>query len=65
MAPTEGYADVSVEDAAALAEKHGLRKTGGSDCHGPNSGKFRIGEVRVSREQLEALRERADQRRPL
>jgi len=64
-APTEGYAGVSVEDAAALAEKHGLLQTGGSDCHGPDSGKFRIGEVRVSGEQIKSLRNCADQRRPL
>jgi hypothetical protein len=64
-APTEGYAGVSVEDAAALAEKHGLIQTGGSDCHGPDSGKFRIGEVRVSGEQIKSLRNCADQRRPL
>ena len=64
-APTQGYADVSVEDAAALAEEYGLIQTGGSDCHGPDSGKFRIGEVRVSEAQLDALRERADRRRPL
>jgi predicted metal-dependent phosphoesterase TrpH len=64
-APTEGYADVSVEDAAALAEKYWLLQTGGSDCHGPESGKFRIGEIRVSDSQLDALRERADRRRSL
>jgi len=64
-APSEGYADVSVEDAAALADKFRILKTGGSDCHGPGSGKFRIGEVRVPEEQLESLRERADQRRSL
>ena len=64
-APTTGYADVSVEDAAALAEVHGLIKTGGSDCHGPDSGKFRIGEVRVSDAQLDELREHADRRRSL
>lgn len=64
-APTQGYADVSVEDAAALAEEHGLLQTGGSDCHGPDSGKFRIGEVRVSKPQLDGVRERADRRRLL
>ena len=64
-APTEGYADVSVEDAAALAEVYGLIQTGGSDCHGPDSGKFRIGDVRVSEAQLDALQERADRRRQL
>lgn len=64
-APTSNYADVSVEEAAALAEEHELIRTGGSDCHGPDSGKFRIGEVRISETQLDALRERADRRRPL
>lgn len=64
-APSEGYADVSVDDAATLAEKHELLQTGGSDCHGPDSGKFRIGEVTIPEAQLEALRVRADQRRAL
>lgn len=59
------YADVSVEDVAVIAEEHELIQTGGSDCHGPGSGKFRIGDVRVSGEQLNALRQRANQRRPL
>ena len=55
---SEDYADIGVEEAEALAEEHGLLKTGGSDCHGPDSGKFRIGEVRVSEElfaELESL----------
>lgn len=64
-APSEGYADVGVEDAAALADAHDLLWTGGSDCHGPGSGKFRIGEVRVSRERLDAVRKRANDRAPL
>jgi predicted metal-dependent phosphoesterase TrpH len=64
-APGEGYADVSAQDAAVLSEKYELLRTGGSDCHGPDSGKFRIGEVRVSGEQLGALRKSANQRRPL
>jgi predicted metal-dependent phosphoesterase TrpH len=64
-APSEGYADVSANDAAVLAEKHDLLRTGGSDCHGPGSGKFRIGDVRVSEDQLSALHRSADQRRPL
>ena len=64
-APSEGYADVSVADAATLAEKHELLQTGGSDCHGPDSGKFRIGAVTVSEAQLNALRNCADQRRSL
>lgn len=62
-APSEGYAGVSVEDAAALGGKFGLLQTGGSDCHGPGSGKFRIGEVRVTRSHMDALRERATERR--
>jgi len=51
----EEYAEVGVEDASRLAEEHGLLKTGGSDCHGPDSGKFRIGEVRVSKDRLREL----------
>jgi len=46
---------VTVEDAAALAEEHGLLKTGGSDCHGPGSGKFRIGDVRVPAAEFDDL----------
>jgi len=41
------YAAVGVDDALNLAELHDLLMTGGSDCHGPDSGKFRMGEVRV------------------
>ncbi|MDY6764386.1 MAG: PHP domain-containing protein [Halobacteria archaeon] len=50
--------DVGVEEANEIAEKHGLVKTGGSDCHGPGSGHFRIGSVRVPEEELEELRRR-------
>jgi predicted metal-dependent phosphoesterase TrpH len=50
------YADIGVEEAAALAEEYGLLATGGSDCHGPGSGKFRIGEVRLPAADYEALR---------
>lgn len=32
-----------VLDADKLARKHGILRTGGSDCHGQRSGKFRIG----------------------
>lgn len=64
-APNGDYADVSVEDVRTLAEDYSLIQTGGSDCHGPDSGKFRIGEVRVSEAQLDRLRERANHRRPL
>lgn len=44
---SDEYSDIGVEDADSLAEEYGLLKTGGSDCHGPGSGKFRIGNVRV------------------
>ncbi|MFB6284318.1 MAG: PHP domain-containing protein [Halobacteria archaeon] len=56
---SDRYADLGVEDAHRLAEKHGLIKTGGSDCHGRGSGKYRIGEVRVPEEELEKIREKA------
>jgi predicted metal-dependent phosphoesterase TrpH len=61
--PSGEYADVSVEDAATIAEERNLIKTGGSDCHGPRSGKFRIGDVRVTEKQLDALYNRASQYR--
>lgn len=57
------YAAIDVERAADLAASHDLLPTGGSDCHGPGSGKFRIGDVRLTRAELEAIRERADDRR--
>lgn len=53
---SDDYADIGVEEAEALAEGHSLLKTGGSDCHGPESGKFRIGKVAVTEEQLLKLR---------
>jgi predicted metal-dependent phosphoesterase TrpH len=56
------YADVTVSDAASLAETFDLLKTGGSDCHGPDSGKFRLGERGVSAEILQLLSQRATQR---
>jgi predicted metal-dependent phosphoesterase TrpH len=46
---SEDYANIGVKEAETLAEEHSLLKTGGSDCHGPGSGKFRIGGVQVSR----------------
>ncbi|MDY7082282.1 MAG: PHP domain-containing protein [Halobacteria archaeon] len=57
---SDRHADIGVEGAEQLAEEHGLVKTGGSDCHGPDSGKFRIGEVRVPREEFEKLKELAE-----
>jgi len=64
-APSEGYAEVTVADAAAMADQHDLLRTGGSDCHGPGSGKFRIGRVRVTAADLDAIRGLADSREPL
>lgn len=64
-APDEGYAAVDVERAREFSTEYGLLRTGGSDCHGPGSGKFRIGEVRVESEHVAAVRDRADERRPL
>lgn len=64
-APSEGYADVGVEGTAALADEHDLLRTGGSDCHGPGSGKFRVGEVRIDEGELDALRAAADRRRAI
>lgn len=48
--------DVGIEEALGLAEEHGLLRTGGSDCHGEGSEKFRIGDVRVPAEDLRRLR---------
>jgi len=59
---SKDYADIGVADAAAIAEAKGLFKTSGSDCHGPGSGKYRIGDVRVSPPTLDKLRERAAER---
>jgi len=64
-APDGDYADVTVNRAAELADAFDLLRTGGSDCHGPDSGKFRVGQVRVTREDLEALRDRAEERSAL
>jgi hypothetical protein len=62
---SDDYADVTADDAADLAFTYDLLQTGGSDCHGPDSGKFRIGQVRVAADHFVALREKAASRRPL
>ncbi len=62
---SDSYADIDSTDAATIATEYDLLHTGGSDCHGPDSGKFRIGEVRLGADHLEKLRERAGARRPL
>jgi len=55
------YAAVGVEDASAWAEACGLLVSGGSDCHGPGSGKYRIGDRTIDEPALEALRSEAAQ----
>lgn len=57
--PPERYAGTTEEEAGKLAEKFDLLKTGGSDCHGPESGKYRIGEKGVTPEELQEIREKA------
>jgi predicted metal-dependent phosphoesterase TrpH len=57
--------DVGVAEADALATEHDLLRTGGSDCHGPASGKFRLGSVRVPADDLEALFEAAGLEAPV
>lgn len=54
--------DVGIEEALGLAEEHDLLRTGGSDCHGEGSEKFRIGEVRVPASDLRRLRKAASVR---
>jgi predicted metal-dependent phosphoesterase TrpH len=48
-----------VRELKALAVELGLGVTGGSDCHGPDSPRRAVGACTISREELEALRERA------
>ncbi|GAB3411993.1 PHP domain-containing protein [Haloparvum alkalitolerans] len=55
----DAYADIDVAEADELAAEYDLLRVGGSDCHGPGSGKFRIGGTGISREQFELLRETA------
>ena len=56
---SEEYPDIGVKEASELADRHGLLKTGGSDCHGPDSGKFRMGEITVSRSYVKSIRNSA------
>lgn len=55
----DAYADIGITEADEIADEHNLLRIGGSDCHGPGSGKFRIGGTGVSGEQFELLREAA------
>ncbi len=47
------------ETAKELAEAYDLLVTGGSDCHGSDSDKFFLGDVRLPYRHVEALKERA------
>lgn len=58
------YAAIDIKDAATFAAEYDLLTTGGSDCHGPDSGKFRIGEVRMTESELTAVRKQVTERRP-
>lgn len=59
---SDAYAEIGVADAESMAAENDLLVTGGSDCHGPGSGKHRIGDVRVSMDYLTAVRELAESR---
>lgn len=58
-ADDDRYADIDVARADRLATDYDLIRTGGSDCHGPDSGKDRIGQVRVPKDSLDRLRDAA------
>lgn len=65
MVRSDEYVDFGVPEAQQFAENHSLLPTGGSDCHGPDSGKYRLGDVRVDSSTLASIRERAVSREPL
>lgn len=52
----------TAEHYLALARRHGLLVTGGSDCHGLSKGRPLIGTVRLAREHFERLRTAARSR---
>jgi len=56
---SKNLSSVGVEEAHELADENDLLRTGGSDCHGEGSEKFRIGEVRVPAEDLRRLKQKA------
>lgn len=49
----------AVDEARELAEHHGFLRTGGSDCHGEGSGKYRFGVYGVGEGDYERLRDSA------
>lgn len=53
------HADIGAETASRLADECDLLRTGGSDCHGPNSGNYRLGEMTVPDDELEIIRNQA------
>jgi predicted metal-dependent phosphoesterase TrpH len=59
------YANIGVADAARLAETHCLVETGGSDCHGSGSEKFRIGTIGLDYASFNTFERLAAKRRPL
>jgi predicted metal-dependent phosphoesterase TrpH len=52
--------EFGVGDADRLAADHDLLRTGGSDCHGRGSGKFRIGQTGMPGDSYERLRSAAE-----
>ena len=59
---SKNLSSVGVEEANELADENDLLRTGGSDCHGEGSEKFRIGDVRVPAEDLKRLKSAASER---
>ncbi|HKJ59793.1 MAG TPA: PHP domain-containing protein [Halobacteriales archaeon] len=59
------HSPIGVEEADSLAAELDILRTGGSDCHGQDSGKYRIGNTGVGTADLDALRDAANRRRPL
>lgn len=54
--PYDGDPDFGVEEVNQFAEERDLLRTGGSDCHGRDSGKFRIGTTGTTLGALESMR---------
>ena len=54
-----GYSPELTCTLEALAERHGLVRTGGSDFHGPGRGHGELGSVAVPDEAIDQLRQRA------
>lgn len=59
---SDSYADINVPEADGLARRFELVPTGGSDCHGPGSGKFRFGDVRIRAQSLKRLKDIYEER---